>query len=111
MAKKSTTRKRSSRVSGKTSNVERVACNESLEASKGKAFDTPVDLLVISYRVRLADPDGISGKAAIDGCVHRGILRDDNAKWIREVRYQQVKVKDQTEEKTLLIFTPIEEAK
>lgn len=111
MAKKSTTRKRRSGVSGKTANVERIARDESLEASKGEAFDTPVDLLVVSYRVRLADPDGLSGKAAIDGCVHRGILRDDNAKWIREVRYQQVKVKDQSEEKTLLIFTPIEEAK
>lgn len=70
------------------------------------AFDSPVDLIVVSYRSRLADADGISAKAAIDGCVHRGILPDDGTKWIKEVRYRQIKVKNKKEEKTLLIFIP-----
>jgi len=109
MAKRPTTGKRRSRISSKATDMERTAGDEPLEAGQGKAFGTPVNLLVISYRLRLADPDGVSAKAAIDGCVHRGILRDDNAKWIKEVRYQQVKVKNSSEEKTLLIFTPIEE--
>ena len=109
MVKRSTSRKRRRGVPGEVTNVECTACHEQMEASKGEAFDSPVDLLVVSFRSRLADPDGISAKAAIDGCVHRGILRDDNARWVREVRYQQVKVKNQDEEKTLLIFTPIED--
>jgi len=108
---KPTARKRGRRDPSKATDLERSAGDEQVETGKGQAFDTPVDLLVVSYRCRLADPDGVSGKAAIDGCVHRGILRDDNAKWVREVRYQQVKVKNQSEEKTLLIFTPIEEEK
>jgi len=70
------------------------------------AFDSPVDIIVLSYRTRLADADGVSAKAAIDGCVHRGILRDDDAKWVTEVRHRQIKVKNKEEEKTLLIFIP-----
>lgn len=111
MAKRSTTGKRRSRDAGKTTNVERLACNESVAASQVPALNTRVDLRIVSFRVRLADPDGISAKAAIDGCVHRGLLRDDSTKFIREVRQQQIKVKNQQDEKTLLIFTPIEETK
>ena len=71
-----------------------------------EAFDTPVNCIVISYRSRLADADGISAKAAIDGCVHRGILQDDDARWVKEVRHRQIKVKNKEEEKTVLIFIP-----
>lgn len=109
MAKRPTTGKRRRGAPRKASNVERTTGDESVEASQVPSLDSRVDLRVVSFRVRICDPDGVSAKAAIDGCVHRGLLRDDSAKYIREVRHQQVKVKNQSEEKTLLIFTPIED--
>jgi hypothetical protein len=109
MAKRPTTGKRRRGSTGKAPNVERIVCDESLEASKGCAFDTPVDIYIIHYRTRLGDTRGVSEKAAIDGCVHRGILIDDSTKYIREIRDKQIKVKNQSEEKTLLIFTPVKD--
>ena len=44
-------------------------------------------------RKRLADPDGISIKATIDGIVLAGILQDDNAKIINQVSQSQEKCK------------------
>lgn len=44
---------------------------------------------VHSKRRRLADPDGISAKAAIDGLVKAGVLRDDSAKYIEAVTFSQ----------------------
>jgi hypothetical protein len=48
---------------------------------------------VHSRRIRLADPDGISVKAVIDGLCHVGLLEDDNAKIITEVSQSQEKSK------------------
>ena len=109
MAKRPTTGKRRRGSASKATDLERFAGNESVAACKVPALGSRVDLRVVSFRVRLCDPDGVSAKAAIDGCVHRGLLRDDSTKFIREVRHEQVKVKNQEDEKTLLIFTPIEE--
>ena len=44
---------------------------------------------VHSKRTRLADPDGVSAKAVIDGLAKAGILRDDSAKYVKEVSYSQ----------------------
>lgn len=44
---------------------------------------------VHSKRKRLADPDGISAKAVIDGLRACGILVDDSAKYVKEVRFSQ----------------------
>lgn len=107
MARRVTRGQRSGGIAGKASDLECVIGHESLETCEGQALNAQADLLVVSYRCRLADMDGVSAKAAIDGCVHRGILRDDNARWIREIRYRQIKVKNQEDEKTLLIFTPV----
>jgi hypothetical protein len=62
---------------------------------------------IVSYRTRLADADGISAKAAIDGIVMCGILRDDSPKEVSEVRYRQVKVKNESEEKTEIVITEV----
>ena len=64
-------------------------------------FNSPVRITVHSRRKRLCDPDGISGKAAIDGLVKAGLLEDDSAKFVTEVRYTQEKSKD--ENTTLII--------
>ena len=94
--------KNDDRVTDKAADVERSACDEPLASSKGAAFNSRVRITVVSYRCRLADADGISAKAAIDGLVHCGILRDDSAKEVGEVCYRQHKVKNEEEEKTLL---------
>jgi hypothetical protein len=41
----------------------------------------------------LADHDGLSGKAVLDGIVALGILADDSTKQVAEVGHRQVKGK------------------
>lgn len=90
---------------GKAPDVEPVAGRQPLASRQNPTFSTRVSIRVVSYRVRLADADGISAKAAIDGAVHCGILRDDDARFVSKVTHEQVKVKNADEEKTELIFT------
>lgn len=71
--------------------MEQVASDEPLAAKKGARFDSPVRIHIHSVRKRLADPDGISAKAAIDGIVQAGVLVDDSAKYVKEVSYSQEK--------------------
>ena len=63
---------------------------------------TPCCIHLRSYRHRLADSDGISGKAAIDGLVHAGILPDDSTKYVKEVRYSQEKISTKEKEYTVI---------
>lgn len=72
-------------------NLERAACYESMEKKKGARFNSPVYINVLSVRKRLADRDGISAKAAIDGLRHCGILQNDTTKQIKDIRYPQQK--------------------
>jgi hypothetical protein len=81
--------------------------NAPLEAKKGARLNPPVRITVVSYRSRLCDADGISAKAAIDGLVHSGILKDDSPEYVSEVSYRQVKVKNKSEEKTQLIIEEV----
>ena len=90
--------------SRKVTHLEPLASDEPLAAGKGAALVARIDITVVSYRSRLADADGISAKAAIDGLVMCGILADDSTKEIREIRYQQVKVKNASDEKTEIIL-------
>lgn len=66
------------------------------------AFDSRVCVTFVSYRYRYADPDGLSAKAVLDGVVKAGILSNDSAKEIEEVRYRQVKIKRPEKEKTVI---------
>ena len=59
-------------------------------------------LHIHSKRRRLADPDGISFKAAIDGLTEGGILRDDSAKVIERVTSSQEVVKGDADEETII---------
>ena len=101
--------KRNDRDSGKDADVELLIGNEPLATGKGPTFDAQVDIRVDHYRCRLADPDGNSVKAAIDGLVHCGILRDDSAKEIREIRHFQIKVSRPEDERTEITITEIRE--
>ena len=55
------------------------------------AFSSPVRITFYHTRKRLADMDGLSGKAAIDGLVAIGILTDDTAQQVKEIRNYQTK--------------------
>jgi len=57
-----------------------------------------------SVRKRLVDRDAISIKAALDGIVQAGILRDDTAKEIKEITYSQEKG---NEEKTIITIDEV----
>ena len=83
-------------------NMEQTASDEPLAEKKGARFNSPVCIHIHSIRKRLADPDGISAKAAIDGIVQAGVLVDDSAKYVKEVSYSQEKG---TPEKTIITIT------
>ncbi len=91
------------------SNLEPITSDESIRKSRSPAFDTRVDLRIVSYRTRLADADGISAKAAIDGLVHAGVIGDDSTKEVREVTYSQIKVKNKEDEKTVIQIRRVSE--
>lgn len=82
-------------------NMEQAACDASMGAEEVQGYDSPCCVHVHSIRNRLADPDGISGKAAIDGIVHAGVLPDDTAKQIKEVSFSQEKA-GKRQEKTII---------
>ena len=64
--------------------------------------DSRFNIHIHSIRKRLTDPDGISAKAAIDGIVKTGLLKDDSTKEIKEIIYSQEKG---SEEKTIIILS------
>ena len=85
-------------------NLERTACHEQVAKKKSPRFSTPVSIHIHSLRKRLADPDGVSAKAAVDGLVRGGILEDDNAQFVKEVSFSQEKRK---EEQTIITVREI----
>ena len=56
---------------------------------------TQCSIRVLSKRKRLADPDGISAKAVLDGITKAGILVDDSAEYVKEVTFSQEKSKEE----------------
>ena len=88
-------------------NVEPNTCNGVEGKKKVARLHGLYDVEIISYISRLRDPDGTSAKYAIDSIVSAGILQDDNAKFIREIKHRQVKIKKGAE-KTQIIFTAVD---
>jgi citrate lyase beta subunit len=80
--------------------LEQIAKDGHKTGNEVQAFDVPVRIHVHSIRNQLADCDGISAKAAIDGLVKAGLLRDDSVKWVKEVSYSQEKTEG--EESTVI---------
>lgn len=78
-----------------------------VEAKEVAGFTAPVSVHVTSYRTRLCDIDGISVKAILDGIVHRGILQDDSPAFVESVTIRQVKVKNESEEKTVVVLREV----
>lgn len=99
--------KSGNRDSSSAPNVEQVTGHALCGEKQAKCFDSPVYIHVCSYRHKLADTDGVSAKAAIDGIVASGLLKDDNAAWVDEVRYRQIKIPGTEEEKTIITLEEI----
>jgi len=78
-----------------TSNVEPDTRNALLGKKEIEGLDTRRSIHLHSKRKRFVDPDGISGKALIDGLVHAGVLTNDTAKEIEQVTYSQEKSKEE----------------
>lgn len=81
--------------------MEQALIYEQMAKKKNTRYDSPCNILVHSIRNRMADIDGISAKAAIDGLVHCGILEDDSPSFVREVRFSQEKTTSK-KEKTII---------
>ena len=84
------------------SDMEQNTCNDSNGKKKIKRLDTQCSIHIHSKRYRLADVDGLSGKAVIDALVIVGILEDDSPKEIKEVSYSQEKIKKHEPEVTIV---------
>lgn len=82
--------------------LESIVGNGSLGAKEGQGLDSPCSIHIHSSRHRLADSDGISGKAAIDGLVHAGLLRDDSPKEVTKTEFTQEKIPKTESEKTVI---------
>ena len=97
------------RASGKAADLERDFSNESVAKRKAAPFNSPVSIRIVSHRSRLVDPDNISGKAAVDGLVHCGLLRDDSPKEVASYRAdEQIKVKGFDEQYTIITITEVD---
>jgi len=68
-------------------------------------FNKRVRVIFIHTRKRLCDPDGISGKAALDAIVALGILAGDTSEQVAEVSHRQIKGRV---ESTTIIIEEIE---
>jgi len=86
------------------SNMEQTARLSSVAKKENPRLDPRrrIILRITSYRHRLADPDGISAKALIDGLVHCGVCADDSSAQIAEVRTPQVKISKDQQEHTVV---------
>ena len=74
--------------------------NVAKRADETQTNNTPVDILIHSFRHRLADPDGLCSKYVIDAIVKAGLLEDDSTKFVKEVRFKQTKIPKGEEEYT-----------
>lgn len=97
--------KSSDRTSDTNADNEQIVCNASLGAEEMPRFDKAVCVSFHSVRKRLADIDGISGKAALDGLVISGVLPDDSPKYVKEVRHTQEQGKV---EKTIITIDEVD---
>jgi len=91
-------------------NLERTACRRPVAPKTDPAMDTCCRIRVHCRRHRLADPDGISVKAVLDGLVLAGILADDSAKQISESPIvTQEKITKAEQETTILTIEEIQQ--
>jgi len=89
-------------------NLEQAPSHAPLGQKKGARLDSPCRIHIHSRRYRLADPDGISAKAAIDGLILTGVLPDDSPKFIKEVTFSQEKIGKEKVEETIIVVEKLD---
>ena len=77
--------------------LEPITCYESMAKKEGERLDKRCNISVFSRTKRLADADGRSCKAVIDGLREAGVLEDDNPKFVKKVEQSQEITKDEEE--------------
>jgi len=78
-------------------------------ALQDEQFDSPVSIRIRSYRVKTVDADGISAKAIIDGLVNCGLLQDDSTEFVSSVSFDQIPVKNYSDEKTEVVIVEVKQ--
>lgn len=81
------------RASHNPPNVESNIIHGPKRADSFEEINQRVHIHIHSIRKRLADCDGVSAKAAIDGIVQSGLLKDDDLDHVSAVTYSQEKGK------------------
>ena len=90
------------RAAVSVADVESDSKHESTAKDAGQKVSPRFRIHVHSKRWRLADPDGISAKACIDGLVSGGILADDSAKEVQSVTFSQERIAKSEFEETVI---------
>ena len=78
-------------ITVQVTHLESITLNEQVGKAKCPNLFERCNIHIHSKRKRLTDPDGVSGKAVLDGIVASGILQDDSAKFVKEVSKSQEK--------------------
>ena len=73
-----------------------------LGTNENTPLDTPVYIVFTHYRHRLADEDGISDKACLDGLVRAGFLHDDRQAWVKGINHHQKQISLKEDEYTVI---------
>ncbi len=82
------------------SNMESDIGNALLGSKKVTRFNIPIHIHIHSIRRELADTDGISSKALLDGFVKANVLSNDTTKEIKSITYSQEQTN--SDEKTIV---------
>lgn len=84
-------KKTRNRTADSRANLEPYPSDAPVAANELEAFASQVRITLYHTRSRLADLDGLSGKAIIDGIVAAGVLVSDSPKQVAEVTHSQSK--------------------
>jgi len=91
-------------ITGTDPDAKQPARDKPVAAKKGPRFNSPVYISFLCFRQHLADRDGISGKAAIDGLVNCAILKNDTTAEIKKIDYKQHLIAQDQKEMTIIII-------
>lgn len=75
--------------------VESHSGNAPLRANETPRISAPCRVTFHHTRKRLADMDGLSIKAVLDGLVHAGVFPVDTPEFVSEIRHTQAKGSDE----------------
>ena len=90
-------------VADKAAAMEQTTRNGALAAGKAAQYCTPVNIDVHIFAVRETDLDGNCIKYMLDAIVESGLLKDDNPKCVKEIRFTQEK---SAFDETVITITP-----